>query len=83
MKEIVKKLVYALEDKATTELIAGNSPFAQAQATQGGEPAADNNTSSIKDPSARSLKRRKASETINSNDGAMTMRTLESPTRLP
>ena len=43
MKEIVKKLVHALEDKATTDLIAGNSPFGQS--TQGGDPAAANNTS--------------------------------------
>ena len=27
MREIVKKLVNALEDKATTDIIAGNQPF--------------------------------------------------------
>ena len=27
LREVVKKLVHALEDKATTEIIAGNQPF--------------------------------------------------------
>lgn len=81
MKEIVKKLVHALEDKATTDLIAGNSPFGQT--TQGGDPAPANNTGNSKEASTRSLNRRKASETVTSNDGAMVLRTLESPTRLP
>ena len=81
MKEIVKKLVHALEDKATTDLIAGNSPFAQS--TQGGDPAAANNTANSKKTSTHSLYGRKASETVNSNDGNLVMRTLESPTRLP
>ena len=81
MKEIVKMLVHALEDKATTDLIAGHSPFGQS--TQGGDLGAGHNTTDSKDTQARSLSRRKASETLNSNDGGLVLRTLESPTRLP
>ena len=72
MKEIVKKLVHALEDKATTDLIAGNSPFAQTT-----NPGAGHDTSTSKDTQDRSLRRRKASEAISSNDGGLIMRTLE------